>query len=201
MFEEIFNFISAHYLELITTSLTILWLFFEYRASMWIWPLGILLPVLWITISLEDLVYGNIIINSYYFVTSIIGWIMWTRKKGGEKEMPITSVPKNAIIISVCVGILTSGIGYFLLSNYTDSPFPLVDSVATVLSFMGMIWLSKKWWQHWYCWIPSNMLYYTMFVLQENYISATSFFVSILISTLGIPHWLSMMRKQNEASK
>ena len=47
---DLLHFISSHPLELVTVVVSLIWLYLEYRASIWLWPVGILLPLLWIPI-------------------------------------------------------------------------------------------------------------------------------------------------------
>lgn len=42
------SFLSSHVLELVTLIVSLIWLYLEYRASIWLWPVGIILPLLWI---------------------------------------------------------------------------------------------------------------------------------------------------------
>ena len=38
------SFLSSHVLELVTLVVSLFWLYLEYRASIWLWPVGIILP-------------------------------------------------------------------------------------------------------------------------------------------------------------
>ena len=91
------SFLSSHVLELVTLIVSLIWLYLEYRASIWLWPVGIILPLLWIPICYQSHLYGMLAINVYYLVTSIIGWIAWLRKGNAEgEEVPISNIPAKA---------------------------------------------------------------------------------------------------------
>ena len=47
-------FLSSHVLELVTLVVSLIWLYLEYRASIWLWPVGIILPLLWIPICYQS---------------------------------------------------------------------------------------------------------------------------------------------------
>ena len=49
--EFLLSYLAAHRLEVITVFVSLLWLYLEYRASIWLWPVGIILPLLWIPIA------------------------------------------------------------------------------------------------------------------------------------------------------
>lgn len=185
-------------MSLITMILTIIWLILEYKASMWLWPVGIILPVFWIIVSLNQKVYGNVIINSYYLITSIIGWIMWLRAKDKESNGGITSISLYAAIVSVLSSAIFIFIAFVLMLRYTDNGILLclLDSIATILSFMGMIWLSKKWWQHWICWIIANSIYSIIFGISGDMLSTITFVISTFVAIFGLGKWYGMMNKK-----
>lgn len=196
--DQVLHYIADNWMSFITMALTITWLILEYKASMWLWPIGIILPVFWIVVSLEKSVYGNAVINSYYFVTSIVGWVMWIKsRKENSEEHNITSISRRNIIISVMISIPIIIVAYELLI-YTDSKYPLLDAVATIISFVGMIWLSKQWWQHWLCWIISNILYSITFFLTGDTLSTITFIISTIVAVVGIPKWIRIMKNQNK---
>ena len=100
---DLLHFISSHPLELVTVVVSLIWLYLEYRASIWLWPVGILLPLLWIPICWQSRLYGMLAINIYYLVTSIIGWVVWLQKRGDEaEEKPITDIsPRTALVYAL----------------------------------------------------------------------------------------------------
>ena len=60
---DLLHFISSHPLELVTVVVSLIWLYLEYRASIWLWPVGILLPLLWIPICWQSRLYGMLAIT------------------------------------------------------------------------------------------------------------------------------------------
>lgn len=195
MTETIVQFMSDNWISFTTMALTILWLILEYKASMWLWPVGIILPVFWIIVSFGEKVYGNVIINTYYLITSIIGWIMWLRAKSDGGNDRITSIDTKSLLVSSATGVFFVCTTFFLMMLYTDNSTIMctLDSIATILSFIGMIWLSKKWWQHWICWIIANSIYSVIFGINGDFLSTITFIISTIVAILGLRKWYGMM--------
>ena len=146
---DLLHFITSHPLELTTVVISLLWLWLEYRASIWLWPVGILLPLLWIPICWQSKLYGMLAINVYYLITSIIGWIAWLRRRGDDvEELPITNISRGGILLSLSLG----AVGYILLlllkPYIPEWQLPWADALTTIASVIGMIWMAKKWRQH-----------------------------------------------------
>lgn len=197
MIETTIQFVTENWMSLTTMMLTIIWLILEYKASMWLWPVGIILPIFWIIVSIEEKVYGNMIINSYYLITSIIGWIMWLRAKEGEDNSKITNISPKTLMLSIAILSFSCFIAFMLMWRYSGNNVYLcvMDSIATTMSFLGMIWLSKKWLQHWICWIVANTIYSVIFFIQGDKISTITFVISIIVSILGLGKWRQLMRE------
>ncbi len=186
------DFLTENWLTLSTTLLTFVWVYLEYRASVWLWPVGIILPIPWIVISWETHFYGNVALNIYYFITSIIGWVMWLRKKEDKKELPITHIGFRPLLLSLSVAVSIALPVYWGLRQ--ESILPWADVLSSVTSVVGMIWLARKWREHWICWVIANAASCIVFFYDGNYISAMAFLVNLFMSVLGYRHWGKLMR-------
>lgn len=201
--ESILLFLSTHWLALVAALINFVWVYLEYKASIWLWPVGIILPIFYIILSWEALFLGNIVVNAYYFITSIIGWVHWLRRSAqnntsDKQEVPITHVPRRSALLHA---VLLLGLAYpiyYLFDGH--SSMPLADTLATLLSFLGMIYLSRKQIEHWFCWVVANSLSGYIFFMANDHISAIVFSVNLIVSILGYINWRRMMQEQTNTS-
>lgn len=188
-------------LTYLAMAVTFLWLYLEYRASIWLWPVGIVLPLLWIVISWQERFYGNVIINLYYLVTSAWGWFVWLRaSKQTTEEPPITNISCRPLLMSIGAIAVLFPLAHYLLRTYTDSLLPWADTLSTLVSFVGMIWLARKWRQHWCCWIIANALSAYIFFVAQDYVSTATFLVSFTVAVFGFFHWTRLMEQDGSSS-
>lgn len=198
-FSTLWLFIQANQITLIAALINFLWVYLEYKASVWLWPVGIVLPIFYIIVSLQAHFYGNILINVYYLITSIIGWWMWLRRGESQGEGQIRALPKRAALTSLAIGLPLYGLLYLLIGYYTDSVMPWADALATAISFVGMIWLAKRWREHWLCWIAANALSAWIFYLAADFVSLVVFMCNFFIAILGYINWIKLSEpKANE---
>ena len=109
-----------HTLEIIGTVVGILYLWLEYRASIYLWIAGIIMPAVYIFVYYDAGLYADFGINIYYLGAAIYGWMMWKygaflrrtilrRKGAGQKgedtrteeqklELPITHMPARYLL-------------------------------------------------------------------------------------------------------
>ena len=71
-----------NYLETIGTAVGLAYLWLEYRASIWLWLAGIVMPAIYIFVYYSSGFYADMAVNVYYLGAGIYGWFMW-RKRGG----------------------------------------------------------------------------------------------------------------------
>ena len=74
------------YLELTGAVIGLLYLWLELRASIWLWPVGIVMPALYVYIFYVSGFYADMGINVYYFGAGIYGWAMWLRGVRAERK-------------------------------------------------------------------------------------------------------------------
>ena len=193
---DLLHFITTHPLELTTVVISLLWLWLEYRASIWLWPVGILLPLLWIPICWQSKLYGMLAINVYYLITSIIGWIAWLRKRGDDvEELPITNISRGGILLSLSLG----AVGYILLlllkPYIPEWQLPWADALTTIASVIGMIWMARKWRQHWLCWIVANAAGVISLLSAQDYLSTFVYAVNFVTAFFGFYKWTRLMKR------
>lgn len=189
---------SDNWIALVGALIAIAWVILEYRASMWLWPVGILLPLFYIVISWEARFIGNIAINVYYLIASIVGWIVWAKGKG-EDEKPITHAPHLLLrwgSIAVALGALLL---YIPMRSY--SALPWADALSTSASVLGMVLLGRKHLEHWCCWMLANATGMLVFYSAGDYISTVVFVINLGMSVAGYCHWRRQMQGASMSSQ
>lgn len=197
MLSDLTAFVIANWLPLIGATLSLVWVYLEYRASMWLWPVGIVLPLFYIAISWEARFIGNIAVNVYYLITSIVGWVLWLRGRG-DGDKPIGRVSRRAVLMALCALPLVYWGVYALVSE--QSSLPWADATSTATSVVGMIFLGRKWLEHWLCWIVANATGAILFYHSYDYISTCVFVINFGMSFAGYRHWLRLYRQQAQPS-
>lgn len=185
-------------LEIIGAVIGLLYLFLEYKASQWLWPVGVLMPVVYVWIFFQSKFYADMGINVYYFFASIYGWIRWNQKKNEGTGLPITHTPKRSILPLTIIGLLLFGAIYLILTGYTDSPVAAGDSLTTALSIIGMWMLAQKHAEQWWVWFVVNLISCVLYLWKGLYPTAALFAVYTVISVLGYYQWVRLMREDTK---
>lgn len=180
-------------LEIIGVVIGLIYLYLEYTANKWLWPLGVLMPIVYVWIFYQSKFYADMGIHIYYFFASIYGWIRWTRNKIDEKQPKISHTPKQRIAPLSVIGAIIFALIAFILIRFTDSPVPYGDSFTTTVSIIGMWMLAQKYVEQWWLWVAVNVVSCGLYVWKGLYPTAGLFAVYSVISVMGYYKWRRMM--------
>ena len=171
-----------HTLEIIGTVVGILYLWLEYRASIYLWIAGIIMPAVYIFVYYDAGLYADFGINIYYLGAAIYGWMMWKygaflrrtilRRKGAGQKGEDTR-----------------------LINFTDSNVPWLDSFTTALSIAGMWMLARKYVEQWWAWIAVDAVSAGLYIYKGLDFTAGLYALYTIIAIFGYFKWRKMMNK------
>ncbi len=193
-----------HILEIIGTLVGLLYLWLEYRASIYLWIAGIIMPAIYIFVYYDAGLYADFGINIYYLGAAIYGWMMWRygtflrrkilrKETVQQEELPITRMPLGYLLPLIAVFIVTLlGIAYILI-NFTDSNVPWLDSFTTALSIVGMWMLARKYVEQWWAWIAVDAVSTGLYIYKGLDFTAALYGLYTIIAIFGYFKWKKMM--------
>ena len=183
-------------LEFVGLVIGLVYLYLEYKANIWLWPVGVVMPLVYIVIFYESKFYADMGIYIYYFFASIYGWYIWSKSTKKADEVLISHLPhrylgKLAVIFLVIFAAIT-----FVLIRFTDSPVPYGDSFTTTLSILAMWMLAHKYIEQWLLWIVVNVVSTGLYFWKGLDTTAVLFVVYSIIPIFGYIKWKKMIAQQ-----
>lgn len=190
--------ISDKGLELFGLIIGLLYLYLEYKANIWLWPVGVIMPIVYIVIFYQNKFYADMTFNVYYLFASIYGWYIWAKSLEKTDQGLISHLPKRYIAGLIATFVAIFAVIAFLLINFTDSEVPYGDSFTTTLSILAMWMLAHKYIEQWLLWIVVNAVTAVLYYSKELNITVVLFVVNFFVSILGYMKWKRMMEQQEE---
>lgn len=191
------EFISQHWLDIATTILGIVYLVLEYRASIALWFVGIVMPAMDTYLYWTHGLYGDAGMAVYYTLAALYGYIVWKfGRKHGQKsdaEMPITHMPGRLYVPATVFFAIAWGLTFYVLKNYTNSTVPVTDAFTNALSFIGLWALSRKYIEQWLFWIVVDAFCTYLYVGKGIPFKAGLYALYTVIAVLGYVKWKHMM--------
>ncbi len=189
--------IDWHILEIIGASVGLVYLWLEYRASVWLWLTNIIMPAIYIFVYYESGFYADMGINIYYLAASVYGWAVWLAKGSKEKPMPITHTPKKYILPLSAVSVAAFAVIAWILITFTDSTVPYGDSFTTALSIVALWMLARKYVEQWLVWIVVDVVCTGLYLYKGLYPTAILYGLYSIIAVGGYFKWKKMMKNES----
>jgi nicotinamide mononucleotide transporter len=186
------EFISAHWLDITTTLLGLLYILFEYRASVWLWFVGFLMQALGIVLYYQKGLYADCGMEFYYLSMTVYGYWKWVHGSTEKKELSITRFPRRLIIPWLAVILAIWGIIYWLLITFTNSNVPAADSFTTALSIVGIWALAHKYLEQWFIWIAVDVVTCVLYFYKDIPFKACLYALYVVIAIFGYKKWKRM---------
>ena len=189
-------------LELLGTAVGIIYLWLEYRASIYLWIAGIIMPAIYIFIYYDAGLYADFGINIYYLLIALYGWVAWktgftlSGKKKQSRELSISHTPQYMWARIVAAYIVAQLFITWVLVEYTDSTVPIADSFTTALSIVGMWMLARKYIEQWWVWCIVDVASSALYIYKELYFTAALYAIYVIIAIFGYRKWKKMMQHE-----
>ena len=187
------EFWTTYWLDILTTILGLIYIWLEYRASIWLWLLGIIMPALDIYLYWSHGLYGDAGMACYYMVAAIYGLAIWKFKKT-HADLPIIHMPRRQYLPAFVCFLLAWGVIYYILIRYTNSTVPVLDSFTNALSFVGLWALARKYLEQWLFWIVVDAVCCVLYVQKGIPFKASLYGLYVAIAIAGYFKWKQQVK-------
>jgi len=197
---HIFDFLFGQYaqyetldivLELLAAVFTILSVWYSKRNNVLVFPTGMVCTAIFVYLLLKWELLGDMMINAYYFVISIYGWYVWTRKVDDTHVTPITRTSKKEKYYSVLIFLATFVFVYIIYSVFDKFNHwtAYVDTLTTAIFFVGMWLMAKRKIENWIYWIVGDIITVPLYFYKGLTFSSILYFILTIIAIFGYLSW------------
>ena len=197
-------FLSAHWLDLLGTLIGLVYVYQEYKANVWLWITGIIMPVVYMFVYWDAGLYADFGMQVYYALAAIYGLAVWKwgkKRNQNTQEMPITHVKRSLLLPSLFLFLTAWGVLYLILSNLTNSTVPVLDSFGNALSFIGLWWLARKYLEQWWIWVVVDAELSALYVYKGIPFTAGLYALYVVIAIAGFFKWRKMMHQPQKPTR
>lgn len=189
------NILDTSILEFIAVIFGLLSVWYAKQEKILVFPTGIISVVIYVYICFGIQLYADAGINLFYFIMSVYGWYMWTRKSN-EPQLKITASSQKNWLISVILFILSAAIILILLKyfkqddlDYWSSKVPYIDTFTTAIFIVGMWLMALKKIENWIFWIIGDVISVPLYAYKGLVFTSFQFFVFLIIAVAGYMAW------------
>lgn len=197
---DIPNFVIANWIEIVGAILGLLYLYFEYKANILMWPIGIAMSSFYIYVYIQSTFYAFACINIYYIITGIYGWYKWyISSKDNENisyENNLRKTPTLLYLPILIVTVFIFALVYYVLKTYTNSHVIAGDAIITTLSIVAMLMLVYRYVEQWLLLITVNIISVYVYYNQNLIPTTIMYLVFSIVSIFGYVRWKNLIKDQ-----
>ena len=185
------------YLDIFTTILGLLYIWLEYRASIWLWPVGMVMPALDVVLYWRHGLYGDAGMACYYTVAAVYGFLFWRfrRTRKSHEPLPIVYMPREKYLPVAVFFFMAWAATYYILVTWTNSTVPILDSFTNAMSFVALWALARKYLEQWMFWIVVDVVCCFLYVQKGIPFKAFLYGLYIFIAVAGYFKWRSQAKR------
>ncbi|WP_372473999.1 nicotinamide riboside transporter PnuC [Capnocytophaga sp. ARDL2] len=144
--------------------------------------------------------YAEFSINVYYLIMSVYGWVYWCYGIE-QREVGLSKTTAIEWKITLAIVLLSFGLGYYLLANFTDTDVPFWDSFSSCFAWGGMWLLAKRKVENWLLLSVSNLINIPLMYYKELNGYAFLYVFLLVVGIMGYFKWLKIMQGERESEQ
>jgi|TARA_B100000519_G_scaffold66726_1_gene56680 nicotinamide mononucleotide transporter len=174
-------------LEIFAVIFALLYLFLAMKQNIACWYAAFISTLIYIIIYWDVSLYMESLLNFYYLLMAIYGWINWNKKSQIDKNYVISWSYQNHIVVILLILILTVISGFSL--QKTDAVYPYLDSFTTWASVITTFMVAQKILSNWIFWIIINSVAIFLNFDRELYLTVILLMTYQVMSVYGYYQW------------
>ena len=156
-----------------------------------VFPTGLISTSIFVYLLFKWQLLGDMMINGYYFIMSLYGWYIWTRKVDSENVTPISETTKREKLMGVIIFIATLIFVYAIYQFFEmwTSWVAYVDTLTTALFFVGMWLMAKRKIENWIFWIVADIISVPLYFYKGFTFTSLQYLGFTILAIFGFLAW------------
>jgi nicotinamide mononucleotide transporter len=186
------------FLEALAIIASVISVLYSKKNNILVFPYGIISTGIFIYLLNEWNLVGDMIINIYYFVMSVYGWYIWTRKQENTIVTPISKTIKVEWFKSTGLFLISGVFVYFIYWKYDrfENWVSYIDILTTSIAFVGMYLMALRKIEYWLVLLVANVISIPLYFYKGYGLTGLLFIFLSIIAWLGYLEWKKYLDKK-----
>ena len=186
-------------LEIIAVVFGFLSVWFSKQNKIWVFPTGMISTSIFVYLLLKWGLLGDMMINGYYFIMSVYGWYVWTRKIDDTQVTPISKINFKEKKISVAIFFATLLFVFVIYKTFDkwSDWVAYADTITTAIFFVGMWLMAKRKIENWIFWIIGDIISVPLYLYKGFTFTSFQYLGFTFIAIFGYLAWKKNLNKQS----
>ena len=184
-------------LEIVAVIFGFLSVWYSKQNKIWVFPTGMISTLIFVYLLFKWELLGDMLINGYYFIMSIYGWYIWTRKvdKTHVNQISITTFKEKKISIVLFIAALLFVFIIYQKFDKWTSWVAYIDTITTAIFFVGMWLMAKRKIENWIFWIVGDLISVPLYLYKGFTFTSFQYFGFTFIAIFGYLAWKKNLHK------
>ncbi|MCC3214648.1 nicotinamide riboside transporter PnuC [Chryseobacterium sp. X308] len=187
--------------------------YFSIKKNIWVYPTGIVSTLIYVYILFNFGLLGDCLINVYYTVMSIYGWILWAKNSDDHIHVDVSWATRKEWIYASILFILSLALVtlIYYYKPYIDNQFSMegtsfglyhldwanwMDVFTTSIFLVGMWLMAKQRIESWIFWIIGDLICIPMMIFKGLGITSVQYLVFTIMAIIGYANWQKSFLKK-----
>ncbi len=189
------NLMDTSWLEFVAVVFGLMSVWFAKQEKILVYPTGIISVLIYIYICFNVKLFADAGINLFYFIMSVYGWYMWTRKT----DKPPLKITFNTLKDWMITGglfvfsliLIISLLKYFNGDDveYWSTNVPYIDTFTTSVFIVAMLLMALKKVESWIFWIIGDVISVPLYTYKGLVFTSFQFLVFLILAVMGYVEW------------
>lgn len=136
------------------------------KYAFYFWGLLQLITIL--IISFQTGLFGKVLENGFYLVTTIIGMFIWGKNVDGNKVKPQKMSFGDWMVLSSMLPLLILGISVFVV-KFNNSEQIFLDTLTTTIGIIAQLMMIFRFKEQWILWLILDVLCVILWAIDGNW--------------------------------
>ena len=168
------------------------------QNNIWVFPTGMISTSIFVYLLLKWGLLVDMMINGYYFIMSVYGWYVLTRKIDDTQVTPISKINFREKKISITIffaTLLFVFVIYKIFDKWT-SWVAYADTITTAIFFVGMWLMAKRKIENWIFWIIGDIISIPLYFYKGLTFTSFQYLGFTFIAIAGYYAWKKNLNKK-----
>lgn len=176
-------------LEWVAAALGVINVALVVRRSVWNYPFGLAMVALYFFVFFEARLYSDALLQIFFFVVQIYGWVNWVQARNAAGEVPVGRLTARERIGWIGATVLASLVWGLGMARYTDAAVPIVDAFIAGVSISAQILMARRRIENWAAWILVDTVAIGLYFSRHLYPTSALYALFLLLSVAGLIGW------------
>jgi nicotinamide mononucleotide transporter len=164
------------------------------RRSVWNYPFGIAMVVLYAHIFWTAKLYSDAGLQVFFLVVQFYGWWHWAQKQGDDGRIAVDRMSGGMRLMCVAGSVVAAILWGTMMARLTDAHYPYWDGTIAMLSVFAQIIMTRRLIENWWWWIVVDILAIGLFTVKGLWLTAGLYVLFLVMAIYGLIEWQRRLR-------